>query len=319
MPTYTLVGTAAGATGAGDVTPTMPTYAAGDLAIAIGWARTNTEAVNTPSGYTLLEAGVAGIGSGANLAVFGKICTSSETAPTISFSGTGRHQAVMAVMRSSTGWPTITTAADIVVNTTENRTSTNAGCSAYAITPGEDNCMVFAVNGKATTSNDTTSVATPSGYTNAVSYIRNNATDGGIIVGWFLGQTTATALSSASAAISPTDDTGRRDQISLALRGAAVVLTKKLKLLANSSAASATGVAGVVFSAPTGTNITGTTRYGEFTGKTFESALESGKAVLKVPVADFGGTALTTASTPVALVRNTINTTGIVSCTVIEE
>lgn len=94
---------------------------------------------------------------------------------------------------------------------------------------------------------------------------------------------------------------------------------KKLKLLAHSSAASASSVAGVVFSAPTGGAITGTTRYGEFTGKTFEASLESGQAVLKVPVTDFGGAALTTSDTPVALVRNSTNTTGIVSCTVIEE
>lgn len=95
--------------------------------------------------------------------------------------------------------------------------------------------------------------------------------------------------------------------------------TKYLKLLAHSSAASATSIAGVVFSAPTGGNITGTTRYGEFTGAAFEGTLESGQAVLKVAVADFGGSALTTSDTPVALVRNSTYTTGAVSCTVIEE
>lgn len=96
-------------------------------------------------------------------------------------------------------------------------------------------------------------------------------------------------------------------------------LTKKLKLLAHADAQGDTGVAGAVWEAPTGSDITGPNKYGEFTGKTFEASLEGGKAVLKVPVADFGGSALTTSDTPVALVRNATNTTGIISCTVIEE
>jgi hypothetical protein len=93
---------------------------------------------------------------------------------------------------------------------------------------------------------------------------------------------------------------------------------KKLKLLVHSSAASATSIAGVVFAAPTGGAITGA-EIGEFTGKTFEASLESGQAVLKVNVVDFGGTALSTGSTPVVLVRNGTNTTGIVNATIIEE
>jgi hypothetical protein len=96
-------------------------------------------------------------------------------------------------------------------------------------------------------------------------------------------------------------------------------VVKKLKLLANASAASAASVTGVVYSAPTGGDITGDTKYGEFTGQTFEAALESGNAVLKVPVTAFDGGALSTSSTPVALARNASYTTGIVSCTVIEE
>lgn len=95
-------------------------------------------------------------------------------------------------------------------------------------------------------------------------------------------------------------------------------LVTKLKVKVDSSAASASSVAGVVFAAPSGANITGA-KIGEFTGKTFEASLESDWAVLKVPVADFGGTSLTTSDTPVALVRNTSNTSGIVSCTVIQE
>lgn len=224
MPTFSLVGTAAGATGTGSLTPTMPTYAAGDLAIFIADARTTTESINSPpSGYTLLEAGVAGLGSEAYLGVYGKICTSSEAAPTVGFSGTGRHLAVMAVLRSSTGWPTITTAADIVVNATEG-TGNGTGMTTEAITPAENDCCVLAACFKTSTTNDVTSVATPSGYTDAAEYIYNNLSAGGILAAWFLGQTTATAVAAQSAALSPVNtESSRRDRISLALRASAAV------------------------------------------------------------------------------------------------
>jgi hypothetical protein len=96
------------------------------------------------------------------------------------------------------------------------------------------------------------------------------------------------------------------------------VNVKKLKLLAHSSAASATGVDGVVFNAPTGGALTGT-KIGEFADKAFEASLESGKAVLKVNVNDFSGGTLTTSDTPVAYVQNATYHTPLVSCTVVEE
>ena len=93
---------------------------------------------------------------------------------------------------------------------------------------------------------------------------------------------------------------------------------KKLKLLVHSDAQSDASIAGVVFAAPGGSDITGA-KIGEFTGAAFEASLEGGKAVLKVPVSDFSGTSLSTSDTPVALVRNTTDTTGLIAGTVIEE
>jgi hypothetical protein len=90
----------------------------------------------------------------------------------------------------------------------------------------------------------------------------------------------------------------------------------KLKLKTTSNAASASGIQGAVFASSAG--IAGT-KIGEFTGKTFEVSLELGEAVLKVPVGDFGGGSLTTSDTPVATVRNSTHSTGMVSCTVIDE
>lgn len=91
-----------------------------------------------------------------------------------------------------------------------------------------------------------------------------------------------------------------------------------LKMLVHASAASATNVQGVVFQAPTGGEMTGA-KIGEFSGESFEASLESGQAVLKVICSAFGGGALTTANTPVAIVRNATNTSGVVPCTIIEE
>jgi hypothetical protein len=96
------------------------------------------------------------------------------------------------------------------------------------------------------------------------------------------------------------------------------VPTKYLKVLVDSSAQSATGIKGVVYQAPAGATIAGP-EIGEFNSYTFSGTLESGQAVLKVPVAVFGGTSLTTSDTPVVLVRNTTHTTGIISATIIEE
>jgi hypothetical protein len=99
-----------------------------------------------------------------------------------------------------------------------------------------------------------------------------------------------------------------------------VTTTKYLKLLADSSAASATGVEVVVYSAPGGSNyVTGTTRYGSAASKSFEASLESGNAVLKVLASDVGCNDLAAATTVAALARNTTYTTGMVSATIIEE
>jgi hypothetical protein len=97
--------------------------------------------------------------------------------------------------------------------------------------------------------------------------------------------------------------------------------TKYLKLLTHADAQSKTGVAGVVFAAPSGSDLTGA-KIGEFTAQAFEATLEGGEAVLLVPVADFGGGSLTTSDTPRVEVRyddaGTIKGTAIVPATVVE-
>lgn len=88
-----------------------------------------------------------------------------------------------------------------------------------------------------------------------------------------------------------------------------------LKLLAHSSAASATGVEGVVL------NSTRDTVIGEFSGQAFEASLESGEAVLLIPAADItpDGNSLTTSDTPIVFAYNaTDSLVGPASATVIE-
>jgi hypothetical protein len=100
----------------------------------------------------------------------------------------------------------------------------------------------------------------------------------------------------------------------------ATTTTKYVKLLADSSAASATGVEVVVFNAPAGSNyVSGTTRYGSVNAQEFEASLESGNAVLKVLASDVGCDGLAAATTVAALARNTTYTTGMVEATIIEE
>ena len=103
-----------------------------------------------------------------------------------------------------------------------------------------------------------------------------------------------------------------------ALKPAATTV-KKLKLLVHPSAASETGVEGWVL------NPAGTALYGKFTGAEFidgsseSPATDAGYAVLKVDVADFGGSALTTDDAPLAVVRNSSYGTTVITGSVIEE
>lgn len=94
---------------------------------------------------------------------------------------------------------------------------------------------------------------------------------------------------------------------------------KYLKVLADASAASATGVEVVVYNAPAGSNyITGTTRYGSANDQAFEATLEAGEAVLLVPATSVGCGDLAASTTVAALAQNTTYTTGMVSATIVE-
>lgn len=107
-------------------------------------------------------------------------------------------------------------------------------------------------------------------------------------------------------------------------------LTKYMKLMTHPDAQAAVSVAGAVFAAPGGSDLTGA-KIGEFSGRSFSPTLESGQAVLKVPVSVFGGGSLTVVDTPVCVFTAVsdaasplgngvaFGSAGVHSCTVIEE
>ena len=75
---------------------------------------------------------------------------------------------------------------------------------------------------------------------------------------------------------------------------------------------------GVVFEAPTGTDLTGA-KLGEFADVAVSATLESGEAVLKVPVADFGGDSLAVGDDPVVVIKGATIGTSLFVGEVIEE
>ncbi len=155
----------------------------------------------------------------------------------------------------------------------------------------------------------------PSGFTEVASVWTLNTTGG---------CTSVYSLNDAVSSKTPGSWTCTNQRVStihtLAIRPSAAALVKKLKVAVEPAAASASGVEGVVFASSAG--VAGA-EIGEFTGKTFEALTEGAgsleRAILKVPVADFGGGSLNVNDTVAVCVRNATYTTGIIPATVIEE
>lgn len=212
----------------------------------------------------------------------------------------------------------------------DNWVAGNLGTASASITLTPD--PASAVVGGTTQITGTRSVAAPAG--GGVTYnLTSSAPAVATVpatVSMAEGQTTATfnvtGVSLGSATITATNAADSSETDSSTVN---VVTTRKLKLLAHIDALGATAVKGAVFAAPTGGALVGA-KIGEFTGAAFKSTSESGQAPLEVAVADFGGSALTTADTPVCVWEGTssatsalgnaapIGSNGVHECTVIE-
>lgn len=99
--------------------------------------------------------------------------------------------------------------------------------------------------------------------------------------------------------------------------GEFTTLTRKIKAVLHGSAVGETGLAGVVFAAPAGADITGA-RLGEFTG--MGAIADGANAAVKIPLASVAGaSALTTSDTPVVYVASATKNSPMVSATVLDE
>lgn len=93
---------------------------------------------------------------------------------------------------------------------------------------------------------------------------------------------------------------------------------KMVKVLVHPDAAGATGIDGIVFAAPAGSDLAGA-KLGEFADATFSATLESGAAVLKVPAADCGASGLSVGASVRVVLRGATSGTPLVTGSVIEE
>lgn len=315
MPAYTLpptVGSWATNTDSSALSVTAPASSAGKLLVLVTGNRSGGVSVASITGWTQ----IGSIATNGSIEVWARVGDGTGTdSPSVDWSGTNDSAAVI-LSYSGDVYSDIST---IVAHsaTVDFSAATTAPLPAVSgVTT--DNCLVLAVGRHNKT-------ATTNGATLTHSTLNIRAQNTGTNVDQIIGvadlqQTTATNYDGTDFTISNTGDNLASNGIVLFLKTSAAALPKYVKLLADSSAASAIGVEVVVFSAPSGSNyVTGTTRYGSASGKSFEASLESGNAVLKVPAEDVGCDGLAVSTTVAALARNTTYTTGMVEATIIEE
>lgn len=315
MPAYTLpptVGSWASNTDSSALSVTAPASSAGKLLILVTGNRSGAVSVSSISGWTQ----IGSISTNGSIEIWARVGDGTGTdSPTVDWSGTNDSAAVIL----SYAGDVYSDLATIVAHsaTVDFSSATTAPLPAVSgVTT--DNCLVLAVGRHNKT-------ATTDGATLTHGSLNVRAQFTGATVDQVIGvadsqQTTATNYDGTDFTISNTGDSLASNGIVLFLKTADAALPKYVKILADSSAASATGVEVVVFSAPSGGNyVTGGTRYGSVNAQAFEATLESGNAVLKVPAEDVGCESLAVSTTVAALARNTTYTTGIVSATIIEE
>lgn len=311
---YGAVGAAADTTDSSTLNVPFPSgISAGDLVAMVCSTRSYCD-IATPSGWTLIK----GVGDGGTTpgqhALFGKIATGSESGTQAVTATGGDGGRFMGQMARFTGAPE--TLAGNVHATAYRETASGTEdipLPASGLTITEDATLVIAT-GAARWVYDP-QLGMPTGFTQLG--VEEDSLHYMVQAWGYQIQTTATSIGSGLSFGTTSTETPATASLLVSLLASAATV-KYLKLLTDSSAASDTGVAGTVFEAPTGGDIVGAA-IGEFTGAAFEADLESGEAVLKVAVTEFGGSSLTTSDTPVALVRNTTYTTGLISGTVIEE
>lgn len=290
-------------------------YFTGDLLLLYTAQRSGGESTAEITGWTKLVS----LYTNGSLEVWGRVADGgANDSPTVDWSGTSACIAVIDVWQGDvyTDLSTIVAAYN-TENSSGNATAVIPALSAAGNGFSTNDCLVIAVSrkNKTVTSNDNTFTA-PSPLTERLESVITGVANA--LLAAYIQQTTQTDIADTNWTKSGTDESLATNAIIFALKTQAAT-TKKLKVLVHSAAQSDSGVAGVVFEAPDGSDITGA-KIGEFTGKSFEASLEGGLAVLKVPVSEFGGAGLTTSDTPVVFLRNaTDGLSDIIFATVIQE
>lgn len=218
MTTYSVFAIGAAATGTGTLNPAVPAGTlTGKLMLLCAAASTATETITTPSGYTLIKQGSVN-----GFAIFGKIGTVSESAPSVTFSGSGGHAAFIVALTSSDGWPAIGSV--LVDSSSGNNSSGITGGRYGSLTVTRENLCGVQFMGKNTTTGGATAVAVTSGYTAAGTAFNNGA--GGITIGAQLfngSPTVATGMAQNDVAITGnTQSTLSHRRISLSFAPASV-------------------------------------------------------------------------------------------------
>ncbi len=312
MATLRGAGSVVFSTSGGNLTPTV-THSVGDLLLLYTAQRAGAESCAAMTGWTQL----AETNANGSLEIWARIADGgANDAPTVDWSGTTFCNAWIEAWYDAA----YTDLGTIVHASNAQTASGSTTLFVPSLTITENDCLVITAGrkNKTSTSNGNT-FAAPGSFTERQEYVYAGTGNAMASASWQ--QTTAANVPDTDWTLTGTGESLASNALVLALRTGSA-LTKKLKALVHSAAQSKTGVYGDVFAAPTDGGLAGE-RIGRFSAQAFEASLESGEAVIKVPVSAFGGSALTTSDTPRAEFRyddaGTLKTTGLIPCTVIEE
>lgn len=294
-------------------TQTIPNYGSVDKSLVLhiltcnNSATTVTDALNSAysnAGYTQI---ISFTGQPSYSAVYAKVHDALNPGSSISFDA-GTNVNIGVTQLEVTGWyKNLTGLASVSASAVQTATTVDPA----AITAGwgaADNLFIAAALRTNTLANNTLTTP-PTGYSSVITHGPSLASG---CSHWVYSKT------AASATDNPAEFTWTSTRAATAFTLAIRQSTDRyLRVSLHESASGATGFAGVVFQAPSGSDITGA-KIGEFTGQSFQSTLVNGLAVLDAPLSSFGGEALAVTDTPVVLVRNEFDTSGIVTASVIE-
>jgi hypothetical protein len=295
-------------------TPTIPNYGSVDGALILhiltcsSSATTVTDALNaaySSGGYTLLSSATGGP---AYSAVYAKVYNASSPGTSVTFNA-GTNVNVGVTQVQITGWYG-SIAGLAAISTTAP--GTDAFINPLPITAGwgsADNLWIAVAMRTNTLANNTIS-GNPTGYTSLLTHGPSVTTGASQ---WAYYKSTA-PLETEDPSNFTWSNARTSSAFTIAVRPAA---GRYLRVSLHESASGAAGFSGVVFQSPSGSDITGA-KIGEFTGQSFQSTLVNGLAVLDAPLDSFGGEALAVTDTPVVLVRNEFDTSGIVTASIIE-